>query len=108
LNFELEEEFSLTEGLLLNHNTFFPRTLSRFLTKKERKEKLNKSLKSYISKFYLKNTFSTLKGFLTYGLKNNFFDIPEIKSWFDYESEEDREEFEGLIDGLEESVIESE
>jgi len=48
---------------------------------------------------------SLLEGFITYGLKNNLFDIPEIKSWFDYEREEDREVFEGLIDGLEEFDI---
>ncbi|HIP51361.1 MAG TPA: NACHT domain-containing protein [Campylobacterales bacterium] len=44
--------------------------------------------------------FFTLKGLLVHGLKNNLFDIPEIKSWFDYKTNEDRKEFESLIDGL--------
>lgn len=44
------------------------------------------------------------KGFLIHGLKNNLFDIPEIKSWFDYETKEDRKEFEKLIDGLEDEL----
>jgi hypothetical protein len=62
-------------------------------------KKLNQKTKIFI---YDENRiFYTLKGLLIYGLKNNLFDIPEIKSWFDYESEEDREMFEGLIDKLE-------
>lgn len=44
--------------------------------------------------------FKPLKGLLLYGLKNKLFDIPEIKLWFDYETEEDRKEFESLINRL--------
>ncbi|NEW60879.1 hypothetical protein GSY74_06245 [Sulfurovum sp. bin170] len=42
----------------------------------------------------------TLQSLLIYGLKNKLFDIKEIKSWFAYETDEDREAFEKLIDGL--------
>jgi len=45
--------------------------------------------------------FYPLKGLLIYGLKNNLFDLLEIKSWFDYETEKERKMFESLIDGLE-------
>ena len=44
--------------------------------------------------------FQTLRGLLTDGLSKKVFNILEIKSWFDYETEEDRKTFEGLIDGL--------
>jgi len=49
----------------------------------------------------IEDNFITFEGLFILGLKNNLFDIPEIKSWFDYGSEKDREVFEGLIDGLE-------
>jgi len=45
--------------------------------------------------------FRTLRGFLFLGIKNKLFTSPEIKSWFDYETEEDRKKFESLIDSLE-------
>lgn len=46
--------------------------------------------------------FNTLKGLLQFGLNKRFFTIQNIKSWFDYEREEDRETFEALIDTLKE------
>jgi hypothetical protein len=49
---------------------------------------------SYIS------MFNTIRGLLIYGLKNNLFNSLEIKSWFGYETDEDRKKFESLIDGL--------
>ena len=94
-------------GVTLYSNTGLPTPLIR---------KLIKSDKNYLE--YIKETifikfnysdnekpfalalFNTLKGLLIYGLKNNLFDIKEIKSWFDYERDEDRKEFEKLIDGL--------
>lgn len=59
---------------------------------------------NYILDNLNKNTFLTLKGLLLYGLKNNFFDISEIKSWFEYQKDKDRKEFETLIDGLVDEV----
>lgn len=44
--------------------------------------------------------FKTLKGLLIFGLNNKLFDINDIKSWFDYEYDEIRSEFEELIDSL--------
>lgn len=44
--------------------------------------------------------FNTLKGLLQLGLNKNFFTHEEIKTWFDYEREEDKEAFEALIDTL--------
>ncbi|MCH9739615.1 MAG: pentapeptide repeat-containing protein [Epsilonproteobacteria bacterium] len=62
---------------------------------------------TYIGNFgenVLKDIFYSLNGLLIDGLKNNLFDIPEIKSWFDYETNEDRKAFEKLIDGLVEEL----
>ncbi len=44
--------------------------------------------------------FNTLKGLFVLGLKNKYFTIKDIKSWFDYETEEGRKEFEEMIDTL--------
>ena len=69
-------------------------------------EKLNPNMisfykrKTYIIKVDVRTIFTNLIELLIYGLKNNLFNIPEIKSWFDYERDEDRKEFESLIDGL--------
>lgn len=46
--------------------------------------------------------FNTLKGLLQFGLNKNFFTLEDIKSWFEYERDEDKEKFEALLDTLKE------
>ena len=89
---------------LLSYNVLIPIQLANIFFDR-RGSYINLGIsKTYISneenELYYKDIFDTLKGLLIYGLKNNLFDILEIKSWFDYGSDEDRKEFESLIDGL--------
>ena len=44
--------------------------------------------------------FQYFKPFFEYGIKSNLFEINQIKLWFIYGRDEDKKEFEGLIDGL--------
>ena len=44
--------------------------------------------------------FYTLRGLLIHGLRDDIFTQEEIKSWFEYSKNEDKEVFENLIDGL--------
>lgn len=100
----------------IGHNLFIPITLANCLLNMNPYEEhlsqyshyinYNSSktfLSSQINQFNAINTiFNTLKGLLQFGLKKNFFTLVDIKSWFDYEREEDRETFEALIDTLKE------
>ena len=90
-------------SMLIGSEIQFPRELVKFL-RTDIKYK-NSKVKTLIYKEYKEQVtylhiFKTLEGFLVLGLKKNLFDISEIKSWFDYETDEDRKEFETLIDGL--------
>ena len=98
-------------GAILYVNTGLPTPLLRILMKSDKNYSAYTKETTFLKFGHSDNRerftlafFNTLKGLLIHGLKNNLFDIPEIKSWFDYEREVDREVFEGLIDGLEESV----
>jgi len=44
--------------------------------------------------------FKYFEPFFKYALARNLCNINEIKSWFIYGKDEDRKEFENLIDGL--------
>ncbi len=44
--------------------------------------------------------FNTLNGFFIYGIKENLFNLNDIKKWFQYKSPKDRKVFEDLIDTL--------
>lgn len=105
-NIELKSKAFLIGLSIISFHIFFPRPLA------------DKFDSDYIYNFHYGNmkttylhfaeqesrgleVFYPLKGLLIYGLKNKLFDIPEIKSWFDYETEKDRKMFESLIDGLE-------
>ena len=72
--------------------------IGRRTGKKINKVNIAKSLVPEIDT--IQSEWYPLRDLLMYGLKNKLFDIPEIKSWFDYETDEDRKEFESLIDGL--------
>ena len=57
----------------------------------------------HIEIYSIKNIFSTLKGLLSYGIKEKLFTVDEIKTWFKFVDDKDnkmQKEFELLIDTL--------
>ena len=101
-NIEILNSASFSSAILIPH-VFVPYQLVYFLNSKYENNIKIKTLLFNSLKFqypFLEKAFTTLQGLLVYGLKNNLFNIKEIKSWFDYETDKDRAEFEKLIDGL--------
>ena len=84
-------------SILIGRNVLLPKQLAYYLNSKRKPKLKNKTV---LDEGNI-DIFVPLRGLLFYGLQKKFFDIPEIKSWFEYETEEDRKEFESLIDGLE-------
>jgi hypothetical protein len=58
------------------------------------------TLGAKLFKGYHIDIFKILEGFLIYGLQHQLFTVEEIKTWFQFESEEDKKEFFQKIDGL--------
>ncbi|NIM10712.1 MAG: hypothetical protein GTO45_01895 [Candidatus Aminicenantes bacterium] len=55
----------------------------------------------YIKAFDITDSiFKTLKGLLVYGLQNQLFTVAEIKTWFQFESEDMKKIFFQKIDEL--------
>lgn len=67
--------------------------------------KVNEDSKRRPFGYSINDIFNTIKGLLYFGLEKNLFDTKEIKSWFEYDDDETKEEFEKLIDKLEMGLI---
>ncbi len=85
---------------LIDNQTLFPIQLAKYFDSRRRFRSEYKNIQTLILSDNHEHIFKRLSGFLIYGLKNDLFDIGEIKSWFLYDNDKTKKKFEKLIYNL--------